>query len=156
LKEGKIDFGIVNLPVEEDRQLVIRESIPLHDCFVAGEAYGKLAEKTVSWDELVRYPLLLLERGSSIRRYVDRFAERQGVKIRPEIELGSIELLVQFARIGLGVACVIREFVAEELKERKLYEVPLEVPLPPRKVGLVTLRDVPLSAAASRFLARLP
>jgi Transcriptional regulator len=156
LKEGKIDFGIVNLPVEEDRQLVIRESIPLHDCFVAGEAYIKLTERTVSWDELARYPLLLLEQGSSIRRYIDRFAKRLGVTIQPEFELGSIELLVQFAHIGLGVACVIREFVAEDLMKRTLYEVPLEMPLPPRKVGLVTLRDVPLSAAASRFLAQLP
>lgn len=154
LKEGRIDFGIVNLPVK-DSQLVIRESIPLHDCFVAGEAFRELAERTVSWEELVRHPLILLEQGSNIRGYIDRFARKQGVAIQPEFELGSIDLLVQFARIGLGVACVIREFVAEELNKGALYEVRVDVPLPPRRVGLVTLRDVPLSLAAGRFLERL-
>jgi DNA-binding transcriptional LysR family regulator len=155
LKEGKIDFGIVNLPVR-DNQLLIRESIPLHDCFVAGEAFRELAERTLTWQELVRHPLILLEQGSNIRSCIDRFAKGQGVDIRPEFELGSIDLLVQFARIGLGIACVIREFVAEELARGTLHEIRLDVPLPPRRVGLVTLKDVPLSAAASRFLEKLP
>jgi DNA-binding transcriptional LysR family regulator len=155
LKEGKIDFGIVNLPVR-DNQLAIRESIPLHDCFVAGEAFRELAERTLTWQEFVRHPLILLEQGSSIRGYIDRFAKGQGVAIQPEFELGSIDLLVQFARIGLGIACVIREFVAEELAKGTLHEIRLDVPLPPRRVGLVTLKDVPLSAAASRFLEKLP
>ncbi|OUM95823.1 MAG: LysR family transcriptional regulator [Thermobacillus sp. ZCTH02-B1] len=155
LKEGKIDFGIVNLPVK-DSQLVIRESIPLHDCFVAGEAFRSLTERTLTWRELVLQPLILLEQGSNIRAYVDRFAKGQGVDIRPEFELGSIDLLVQFARIGLGIACVIREFVADELAKGTLHEIRLEKPLPPRRVGLVTLKEVPLSAAASRFLEKLP
>ncbi|PYI53413.1 LysR family transcriptional regulator [Paenibacillus flagellatus] len=155
LKEGRIDFGIVNLPLD-DRQLRIRESLTLHDCFVVGGSRADEAGRARSWDELAGLPLLLLERGSSIRRYVDAFAERQGVRIRPEIELGSIELLVQFARIGLGAACVIREFVAPELADGTLAELPLDPPLPPRSVGLVTLRDVPLSAAAQRLLELLP
>lgn len=155
LKEGRIDFGIVNLPIEE-QQLHIRESITLQDCFVSGQLRQEDAERPVSWDELARLPLLMLERGSSIRRYVDTFAERQGVRLQPEIELGSIELIVQFARIGLGVGCVIREFVAEQLADGTLCELPLETALPPRRVGLVTLRDVPLSSAAERLLELLP
>jgi DNA-binding transcriptional LysR family regulator len=155
LKEGKIDFGIVNLPVK-DSQLVIRESIPLHDCFVAGEAFRDLAGRTLSWHELAEHPLILLEQGSSIRAYIDRFAKGQGVTIQPEFELGSIDLLIQFAQSGLGIACVIREFVVDELARGTLHEVRLDVPLPPRRVGLVTLRDVPLSATASRFFEKLP
>ncbi|MBD2865316.1 MULTISPECIES: LysR family transcriptional regulator [Paenibacillus] len=157
LKEGRIDFGIVNLPMHsDDRQLHIRESMQLHDCFVAGRTGRPDPESPRSWDELAALPLLMLERGSSIRRYVDAFAESKGVRLQPEIELGSIELLVQFAGIGLGIACVIREFVGVELADGTLSEVRLADPLPPRNVGLVTLRDVPLSAAAQRLLEMLP
>lgn len=155
LKEGRIDFGIVNLPID-DRQLRIRESIALHDCFVAGPAHSAAAALPLSWEQLARLPLLMLERGSSIRRHADAFAESQGVRLRPEIELGSIELIVQFARIGLGVGCVIREFAAGELADGTLHELPLEEALPARRVGLVTLRDVPLSTAAQRLLELLP
>jgi hypothetical protein len=61
------------------------------------------------------------------------------------LELGSIELPVRFARIVSGVACVIKPFVAEELEQGHLYEIPLTEPIPPHKVGPVTLRDMPLS-----------
>lgn len=155
LKDGKIDFGVINLPAE-DRMIEIRESVSLQDCFVAGEPYRELAERETTLQELSRYPLLLLEKGSSIRRFVDRYAQEQGIAITPEIELGSIELLVQFARIGLGVACVIRTFIADELEQGHLHEVRLTPPLPPRKVGIAVLRDVPLSAAARQFLQLLP
>ena len=39
-------------------------------------------------------------------------AEAKGEEIEPEIELGSHNLLISLARIGLGVACVTEEFVS--------------------------------------------
>jgi LysR family transcriptional regulator, cyn operon transcriptional activator len=159
LKEGKIDFGIVNLPLQaEDRMLEVRESIELQDCFVSGTSIDVpgLAEAPLTFAQLQQYPLLMLERASTTRRYIDRFAQEQGVALNPEIELGSIELLVQFARIGLGLACVIRNFISDELQSGVLREVLLQPPIPARRVGLITLRDVPLSSAARQFMEMLP
>jgi LysR family cyn operon transcriptional activator len=154
LKQGKVDFGIVNLPIE-DRQLHVQQALELQDTFVAGKVYSELAKKRVAMERLVTYPLLLLEQGSSIRRYADRFAESQGLKLRPEIELGSIDLLVDFARIGLGIAYVIRNFVETELAAGTLLEIKLKEPIPPRQAGIVTLKGVPVSAAAKRFIELL-
>ncbi|CAG7620033.1 HTH-type transcriptional regulator YofA [Paenibacillus solanacearum] len=155
LKEGHIDFGIVNLPLE-DKQIHVREGMAIQDGFVAGVRYREqLADRAVSLQELLEYPLILLERGSSTRRYVDRYAESQGVQLRPEFELGSVDLLLQFAGIGLGVACVITDFIGDELRSGKLFEVRLDTPIPPRRIGLITLKDVPVSAAAQRLMSRL-
>lgn len=44
LKEGRIDFGIISLPAA-DTAIEVRESIPLHDCLVAGRAFTELAER---------------------------------------------------------------------------------------------------------------
>ncbi|NHN29722.1 LysR family transcriptional regulator [Paenibacillus agricola] len=154
LKQGKVDFGIVNLPIE-DRQLQVQEALELQDTFVAGKAYNELAKERLAMERLVTYPLLLLEQGSSIRRYADRFAESQGLKLQPEIELGSIDLLVDFARIGLGIAYVIRNFVTAELAAGTLVEIKLKQPIPPRQAGIVTLKGVPISAAAKQFIELL-
>ncbi|MCZ8517395.1 LysR family transcriptional regulator [Paenibacillus filicis] len=156
LKEGAIDLGIVNLPVPQDKQLHVRESLTIRDGFVAGAKYGFLAEKPVSLEELSGYPLILLEKGSSSRAYFDAVALERGVAVKPEIELGSLDLLVEFARNGLGIACVIRSFVENELASSDLVEVRLEPPLPPRSIGIVTLKDVPLSASSKKFLELLP
>ena len=42
---------------------------------------------------------------------------------------------IEFAKIGLGISCVVKEFVAEELKNGTLIEVPLELPIPKRVIG---------------------
>ena len=52
-----------------------------------------------------------------------------------------MDLLIDFAKIGLGVACVIREFVKEDLEAQRLVEIPSEITFPPRQVGFVCRRD---------------
>ncbi|MFD0676528.1 MULTISPECIES: LysR family transcriptional regulator [unclassified Paenibacillus] len=153
LKEGKIDLGIINLPLAQtDNKINVQESIPITDCFVAGVKHKYLSETLISLEALLQQPIILLEKGSSIRTYIDTFAESQSLTIKPEIELGSIDLLVDFARSGFGIACVIKDFVSHELAEGSLYEIRLKTPIPPRKVGIVTLKGTPLSVAAKHIL----
>lgn len=154
LKEGKIDFGIVNLPIE-DKQIQIREIAVIQDCFVAGEKYKHVATKPVSMKEMSEYPIILLEKGSSSRRYIDRYVQLAGLDIQPEIELGSVDLLVQFARIGLGISCVVKDYIRDELRQGILYEIVLEDPIPPRSIGIITSKEMPLSVAATQFLQLL-
>jgi LysR family cyn operon transcriptional activator len=154
LKAGKIDFGIVNLPIN-DEQLIIRDSIEIQDCFIAGAPYKHLAASKITLQQLSEHPILLLEKGSNTRSFIDQYAKQQDVVIQPDIELGSIDLLVEFARTGLGVACVIRNFVMSELEQSALYEIQLEPPIPPRRVGIVTLKNVPGSVATGRFIEML-
>ena len=82
---------------------------------------------------------------------IDAFADAHGVRIAPMLELGSHDLLTQFAQIHLGLAFVIREFVGEEIAQGKLTEVPLTPALPERAVGVAHLVKVPLSPAAKAF-----
>ncbi|MCR8629819.1 LysR family transcriptional regulator [Paenibacillus radicis (ex Xue et al. 2023)] len=153
LKEGKIDLGIINLPLAQpDNKINVQESIPITDCFVAGVKHKYLSETPISLEALLQQPIILLEKGSSIRTFIDTFAESQSLTIKPEIELGSIDLLVDFARSGFGIACVIKDFVSHELAEGSLYEIQLKNPVPPRKVGIVTLKGTPLSVAAKHIL----
>ncbi|ACS99290.1 LysR family transcriptional regulator [Paenibacillus sp. JDR-2] len=156
LKEGKIDFGIVSLPVS-DKQVAISESTLLQDCFVGGKGYQSLSGgPPLTLEQLNAYPLLLLEKGSSTRRYLDDYAASHGSTFTPEFELGSVDLLVQFAKSGFGLAFVIRNYVAEELQRGELVEIPLTETFPGRPIGIATLRGIPMSSATKSFLALLP
>ena len=46
-----------------------------------------------------------------------------------------MDLLIEFAKIGMGVSAVIREFVLKELHEGSLIEVPVPVRIPKRAAG---------------------
>lgn len=152
LKIGKVDIALINLPVE-DSALSVRECLTVHDVFVASdERFSHLKGQKISLDLLFQEPLVLLEQASNSRKYLDAFVSQFGITLHPEIELGAHSLLVEFARIGLGVACVTREFAADALQNGELFEIELETPMPPRAIGLVSLEGVPLSAAAMRFI----
>ena len=55
---------------------------------------------------IAELPLILLESKSNSRRYVEEYMLSRGVRVA-EIELGSHDLLLEFARFNFGVACVI-------------------------------------------------
>lgn len=151
LKAGEIDLAVCNLPIQ-DTALEVREYFHIHDIFVGGEQYKKLSKNPVALEELTRLPLIFLEKKSNSRQYVEQHLLSEGIKISPEIELGSHDLLLEFARINLGVSCVIKEFAKEYLDSKGLYEIRLMNPIPRRSVGCLFLKSVPLSPASSEFL----
>jgi DNA-binding transcriptional LysR family regulator len=154
LKAGKIDFGIINLPYEDDR-LEFKSVMEIQDCFVAGEKYRYLSNKLQPLGEIVKNPLLLLERNSNSRLYIDRYFEANSISAVPAFELGNIDLLVHFARYDFGIACVIRNFIADELESGRLHEIKPIEKIPVRSIGVVWLRDVPLSTASRELITQL-
>jgi LysR family transcriptional regulator, cyn operon transcriptional activator len=155
LKKGLIDFGIISLPIEEDNRLVVKEVMSIQDCFVAGENYIELKGRTVSLSELLRYPILLLEKATSTRKYIEDHVRKYSLTLNPEIELATSDLLVEFARKGFGISCVVRNFAQEDIEKSNLFEIQLKDAIPPRQIGIVTLKDAPLSAAAKKFIGNI-
>lgn len=155
LKEGRIDLGVVRMPIV-DAQLEVTESTELQDCFVAGERYAELSGQTLTMEELMKYPIILFSRNSRVRMAINELFEKYGHELKPDIEVGSVDLLIEFARRGLGISYVTREFVSKELKEGSLFEVKLDVEIPPSKVGIMVMRNLPISAAATKFIEMVP
>ena len=48
-----------------------------------------------------------------------------------------MDLLIEFARIGLGIGCVIKEFVKEDLDSGRLAQLKLDTPIHKRTVGFL-------------------
>lgn len=151
LKTGEVDIAICNLPLD-DPALEIRPCLDIHDILVCGNKFRKLASTPVSLEEITKLPFILLEPKSNSRKYVEDYMISRGIKISPEYELGSHDLLLEFARINLGIACVIKEFSLEYLNSGLLFEVKLKDPIPKRSVGVCYLKSVPLSPASAKFV----
>lgn len=154
LRAGRIDAAFVSLPIEDERIAVHWES-PVQDIFVAGERFSHLRSRPISDRELSALPLIMLEQKANSRSYVQRFFLRRGIDLKPEIELASYELMSELARINLGLSCLVRQFCQQELDDGKIFEVPLQNPIPERSIGMVSLSGVSLSPAVSRFLELL-
>ncbi|MCX7709733.1 MAG: LysR family transcriptional regulator [Clostridia bacterium] len=154
LKSGKIDFGIINLPYN-DEQLNFKSIMEVQDCFVTGQKYKSLSRKAQPLSTIIQHPLLLLEKNSNSRLFIDQYFKTNSVSVIPDFELGNIDLLVQFAKYDFGIACVIKNFVEEELEKGRLFEVKPIEKIPSRHIGVTWLKNVPLSPAAKEMISNL-
>lgn len=149
VKEGKAELAFVNLPVTDD-ELIIKPCLEIHDIFVAGPEYK--SKKSYSWEEIANEPLILLEKNSISRRFLDETFEAKHIQLKPQIEIAAHELLLRFASIHLGVSCVVEEFSKENLENGIVQKLAVTPSLPPRSIGYAYLKHNPLSLAAEKFL----
>ena len=143
LRAGQVDLAFASTP-QESGNLQMRRCMALHNVFVAGRDYPCETDRA--------YTLAGLFRKSSARRYLERFFTRNGITLKPEIELCSHELLVDLAAIGLGVACVTREYALPALEAGTIRELRTIPEIPERSLSVCTLQDVSPSPAAEEFL----
>ena len=129
----------------------VRHCVDTHTIFVAAPDYLEF-DKVYTMEEIAALPLILLERKASSRVYVERYFQDHGVQIHPEIELGSHNLLISLARIGLGVACVTEEFSLSGLSRGVIVPLKTDFEIPPRAVTMCTLQGVTPTSAANRFM----
>lgn len=151
LKAGEVDIAVCNFPLD-DPALTLKPFLQVHDIFVCGEKYKHILGSPVTYDELLKYPLIFLEPKSNSRKYVEKFILTTGTQIIPEFELGSHDLVLEFAKSNLGIACVTKEFSQDYLKNDAVMEVEVVEPIPGREIGVCHLKSVPLSLAATRFV----
>lgn len=95
--------------------------------------------------------LMLLDRDNISRIFINEYFTKNQIHPRQILEINNMDLLIDFAAIGMGVACVVREFVSSYLDSGQVIEIPLEYPIPERVVGFVYPKQNP-SPAAKQFL----
>ncbi|MBO5006306.1 MAG: LysR family transcriptional regulator [Clostridia bacterium] len=149
VKEGKADLAFVNMPLEDD-SLVIEPCLEINDVFVCGPDFDK--KDSYSWEEVAKLPLILLEKNSASRHFLDKNFKEKNISLNPHIELAVHDLLVRFASIHLGVSCVVEQFSQEELNKGIIQKISLDPPLPKRNIGCAYLKNAPLSYAARAFM----
>ena len=139
LRNGLIDIIILNLNNKNyGNDISIIKCKKITDCFVVNKTYSDLINNEISIKELNKYPLILQSKGSNTREFLDNFAKKNNTILKPNIELASYSLVVEFAKIGLGIGYVTKDYVKDELKNKKLYEIKLKEKIPSRYIGIAT------------------
>jgi Transcriptional regulator len=156
LKKGSVDFSVVNISEKQSYgSLNVDEIKTIQDIFIAGSNYSHLKGKEISLKELEQYPVFVLEGNSTTREYFDELIIKNNVNITPEIELGSVDLLVELAKIGLGISYVMSDCIENEVSNGNIFVLDTTEKMPERKLGIITHKGIPLPAAAKRFIEML-
>jgi len=154
LQQNKVDLIISNLPNPKiTEEMKVQKIYSFNDIFIAGNEFEEIKEQQHSLKMLKNYPLLMLEPKTTTRKFLDSLLAEMGTEITAAIELGSVDLLIEMAKIGLGIA-----FVPEyclNLETDDLFEIKIKEKLPARELAVVNNKNIPLSNAAEKFLQLL-
>jgi len=138
LEEDKIDIGLVGKP-ENIKNMNFDHVAEIEDIFVAAKDYLRnLKTRGVPRNHILQNAtLMMLDKNNITRQYIDNYLQQNHITVQDSIDISNMDLLIEFAKIGVGIACVIRSFVQDELKCGTLMEIPLHVPIKKREVGFV-------------------
>lgn len=151
VEKREVDICFVSEPSEGDFYNFIKLS-EIQDIFVSGsEYYESLGINNIE-EVFSKGTFMLLEKDNITRKHVDCYLNNQDIKVQPDIEISNLDLLVEFAKIGLGITVAIKEFIEEELKDGSLIAIPVTPAIPKRNIGVAYHKNMPLSIAAKTFL----
>lgn len=136
LKNGVADLIVVNTPNSALGQ--VGKVVPVkefRDIFVANKkAFPKLISGIGEVGELQKYPMMMLDKASTTSEFLHKLFLERHLELVPSIELASNDLLIDLARIGLGIACV-PDYCIDEENEKELFVVKMKKTLPERGIA---------------------
>lgn len=153
LERNEVDVIVTNSPNSSLNDLM--DIIPVkefRDVFIAKKDAYPLYDRPITLQELQKYPILMLEKKSTTSIFLHNLFLENSLDLVPAIELASNDLLIDLARIGLGIAFV-PDFCIKNLGDLAIIETEQEIPT--RKLVAAYNLDIPLSEGSRYFIESL-
>jgi DNA-binding transcriptional LysR family regulator len=104
---GSLEFSFgVAAPYESSPELEYRHLFSMHWCLIMPEGHPLSRRRGVKLAHVIRYPLIVYERGSTGRQHVVEAFQQASLSPHVEIEATNTDLVVRMVEAGLGVAVV--------------------------------------------------
>lgn len=148
IENGTIDLGLIGLPSEKTfrqsgSEITYLPLTSIEDIFVSTDTYlhslqtKYKADSQAQEDFFHEAAFIMLDKGNISRKHADGFLDAHRITLHNVMEVNNMDLAIEFARAGLGIACVISDFVKTDLQSGALKEIKLGHRIPRRQIGFV-------------------
>ena len=150
LQEGKIDLGVLSLPVAE--RGIASRILGREPFYLAVARRHRLARQArVTLKDLEHERLLVLQEGHCFRNQSLAYCKRSSDDPRIIFQGSSLSSVMQMAAAGEG-ATFVPAMAAQTRQNPELKFIPFAAPEPTRELGVVWRLTTPLNRAQSRFI----
>ena len=151
LETGQVDLIVTNYPNSNLSNLYSLKKIAnFRDVFIANNSFSELRDRKIALRELLKYPIIMLEKQSTTSEFLHNLFQQRQLDLVPEIELSSNDLLLDLAKIGLGIA-FLPDYCIQN-KDDNLFFVELDEELPSRQLAIAHNNHIPVSKVTQEFL----
>ena len=135
LEECSIDLALVVKPRNQGSSVYHPLGI-IDYIFVCAPAYRE--RLNCGNDEIFDHAnIMLLDQDNVSRKHINAYYTKNNIIPLHILEVNEMDMLIEFAKMGIGVSCVVKQFVEQELKAGALTEIDLSNPVPPREIGFL-------------------
>jgi len=139
---GDLALAVVTAPVQDPR--VVFEHLADEPMVGLAPADTDIGDRAMSVTDLARHRLVLPPEVNPLRAEIDAAAAKRGVQLDVPVEVEGIRLIADLVAAGAGIAVLPETAVPPVLDGLKVFAIS---DLPPRQLGLATLKGAPLSLA---------
>lgn len=153
LERNEVDVIVTNSPNSALNNMM--EIIPVkefRDIFIANPDAYPLTDHPVTLPELQQYPILMLDKRSTTSIFLHNLFLENSLDLVPSVELSSNDLLIDLAKIGLGVA-FIPDFCVQSTEDLSIIDITTDIPA--RLLVAAYNKDIPISDGAKFFIDSL-
>jgi DNA-binding transcriptional LysR family regulator len=153
LERNEVDIIVTNSPNPALNNIM--QIIPVkefRDIFIANKEAFPVADQPITLKELQQYPILMLDKRSTTSVFLHNLFLENSLDLVPAIELSSNDLLIDLAKIGLGIA-FIPDFCVKELDNLSIIHIDQQIPS--RLLVAAYNNDIPISDGAKYFIDSL-
>ncbi|MDF2941576.1 MAG: hypothetical protein K0S01_434 [Herbinix sp.] len=151
LENNTLDIGLVVKPNTDAFYFYSLGEI--EDIFVTTHTYlNNLQLRENNTDIFSSANIMLLDEENITRKYIEDYFKVNSIEPKHILEISNMDLLIEFAKTSLGVACVIKAFVEKELLDGSLIQIPLRTPVNKREVGFSYSKNAFLSDSMLKFM----
>lgn len=150
IEECSVDLALVVKP--ENSGISIYHSLGVIEyIFVCTPAYReKLNCKN---DEIFDYAnIMLLDKDNVSRKHINSYYAKNNIIPLHILEVNEMDMLIEFAKMSIGVSCVVKQFVRKELETGSLMDIKLSNPVPPREIGFLYHKIQPFNPNILKFI----
>ncbi|MFP2503975.1 MULTISPECIES: DNA-binding transcriptional regulator YeiE [Buttiauxella] len=146
----RVDIGLIEGPSHMTE--LVTEPWLEDELVVFAPPSAPLLQQPVTLESLAQQQWILREKGSGTREIVDYLLLSHLPQFHLGMELGNSEAIKHAVRHGLGISCLSRRVIAEQLETGSLVEVPVPLPRLVRTLYRIHHRQKHISNALQRFL----
>lgn len=148
LENHKIDIMIDSTDIEENNNLNIESIKELENIFVS-----KKEIKIENIKDLEKYRVILPYYNTNTMDTLDEFLIENDIDLKKKMQIDISELRIKLVKSGIGIAYVFKDIIEDELSNKTLYEIKLNIKLPVNNLKLIYNKGQ-LTSIAKEFIKK--
>ena len=142
LKSGDADLIFYGgNSIDDDDSFIQKECFSIKNSFIISSKIKNDFPSEICLKDINKYPLIMKDKNSGTRKYLDEFFAQRGIELHPKIEVDKYWSIIYYIKSNMGMGFINKDFVKDEIESGEFVEIPIKDNIPEIPVRCAYLKN---------------